>query len=146
MIIGLLAVMSCKTPGEKWQNSLTKYKELKSKTMVLQLMKMEEKNDTSALAYKIRIYPAKAWEEQATPADRNHLNYQMDSCFALKTGKTAHNPAFVQPVANGVTGSFEYLVSFAIDSTVKMKPLQLIYTDKYIDGRTYTLDLTDTKN
>jgi len=142
----LLAAMSCKTPKEKWLDGLTGYKEIKSKSMVLQLMRMERKNDTSVLDYKVRIYPAKSWTEQAGPVDINHLNYQVDSCFSLKAGKAAHSPAFVQPVASGVTGCFEYLVSFALDSTVKMKTLQLVYTDKYIDGHTYSLDLNNAKN
>lgn len=139
LIIILLA--ACRTPQQQWLDSLAGYKETKSKTMTLQIMKMTDKKDTTVLNYQVRLYPAKDWLENSPPDATNNLNYRMDSCFTLKAGGRKQNPVFVQPVAGGVKNCFEYLVSFTMDNTVKMKTLQLVYTDRYIDGRTYFFDL-----
>ncbi|MES2112412.1 MAG: hypothetical protein V4577_26885, partial [Bacteroidota bacterium] len=138
----LLAIAACKTPQQKWFDSLTGYKEIKGKSLVIQLMRIQEKKDTTTLNYKLRIYPVKEWMEQASADDLNHLNYQMDSCFTLKAGAVKRAPAFVQSVASGIKGGFEYLVSFELDSTVKMKALQLTFADRYIGGLAYNFDLT----
>lgn len=141
IIIALLAMAACKTPQQKWLDSLTEYKAVKSKSMTLEIMKMADKNDTTVLNYKVRLYPAKEWLETRTADAVNNLNYRMDSCFMIKAGSLKHDPVFVQPVVNGIKNCFEYLVSFEMDSTVKMKTLKLVYKDKYIDGHTYFFDL-----
>lgn len=141
IIIALFALSACKTPGQKWLDGLAAYQEVRSRSMTLEIMKMADKNDTVVLNYKVRIYPAKQWLANRPAGAVNDLNYRMDSCFAVRAGSVKQPAVFVQPVANGVKDCFEYLVSFEMGNAMKMKTLQLVYTDKYIDGHTYFLDL-----
>lgn len=139
-ILMLLAVAACNTQRQKWQDSLVAYKEIKDKAMELELMKSPE-NDTTVLNYKIRIFPAKAWLENQPSNSGYNFNYRMDSCFFIKAGNVKHYPLFTQPIANGIKNCFEYMVSFQTDNGIKMKELQLMYADKYINGKTYSFEL-----
>ena len=136
-----LAVMSCKGRTEKWFNGLADYKEVTSSSMQIEVLKMDTQRDTSLLNYKLRIYLDRSWVDKNQPNQTNEMNYQADSCFYILAGGVKCRPAFVQPVANGIKNCYEYLISFNADKQLKMKSLNLVYADKYIDGKTYTLDL-----
>jgi hypothetical protein len=140
LILLLFAIAACKTSQQNWQNDLVTYKEIKDKTMELEVMRAPG-NDTTVLNYKIRIFPAKAWLENMPPNSGFNFSYKMDSCFFIRAGNLKQLPLFTQPVANGVKNCFEYLVSFQADAGIKMRSLQLIYADKYINGQTYSFEL-----
>ncbi|QEC62542.1 hypothetical protein [Mucilaginibacter ginsenosidivorans] len=71
----------------------------------------------------------------------NELSYQMDSCFLLRQGKHDFAPALFEPVNNGVAGCFEYLLSFDLVKDMQAGRLQLVYRDRFISGKPYTLNL-----
>jgi hypothetical protein len=141
MIILIWCITGCKTPTESWLDSLSEFKQVDGKLCSMQIMKMDVKKDTTVLNYKVRIYPSKKWMSENEAQGMDLFSYRMDSCFYLQTGKLQRKPLFVMPVANGVKGSFEYLLSFGLDNSIKMRPLQLVYVDKYIDMDICTLDL-----
>lgn len=140
MLVALLAI-SCKTPTERWLSGLAEYSQLQSASIKMEVMKMDTKNDTTILNYRVRIYPDKKWLENNPRNLVSEMNYETDSCFFIKAGGAKCSPGFVQPVANGIKGCYEYLISFNVDNKLKMRSLNLVYTDKYIDRQTHTLNL-----
>jgi hypothetical protein len=140
-LLFLLFVAACKSPSEKWRDSLSGYGQLKDQNLQLEAMKMDSPSDSTVLNYKVRLYPSKLWLEAHGNGAATHFDYGVDSCFTVSTGMGRYRPVFVQPVANGIKNCYEYLISFKADQTIKMKPLWLVYADKYIADDKYTLDL-----
>lgn len=99
-------------------------------------------DDTTELSYKVRIYPSKSWlaNNHSTESTGNFY-YRMDSAFTMKYGSQTMRPQLVQPVANGLSNCFEYLISMEITPGIKMKHISILYQDKFIDGKQYTMDL-----
>jgi hypothetical protein len=72
-------------------------------------------------------------------SSKTALMYRMDSCFYLQAGKKIIYAALVQPVANGLSGTFEYLVSF--DSVEAEKEgYKVVYHDRYLNKAKYVFD------
>jgi hypothetical protein len=64
LIILILAASACKTPTEKWLSGLAGFRELHNEKLSLQALKMEpQQSDNTELAYRVRVYPPKAWLE-----------------------------------------------------------------------------------
>lgn len=142
MVLFLLMLVSCNTPTERWLNSLADFRELHAKSFYLEIMKIKPApKDTGSLNYKIRIFPSKQWMENETTEEKTNLNYGIDSCFSLQTGKLNLKPSYFQPINNGIANCFEYMISFEISQAIKSKNVQLIYHDKIIDHQQYILEL-----
>ena len=142
IVMLLLILVSCHTPTKKWLDSMPDYQSLKGKTLSMEIMKVKPaKEDTTELTYKIRIYPGKQWTENNNGRQKNGLFYGMDSCFTLHTSIASYNPDMIQPVNNGIAGCYEYLVSFEIVKAMKYRQLQLLYNDRFIDGKPYHIVL-----
>jgi hypothetical protein len=139
----LITLPACKTPTERWLGGLEEFKEIKSGTLSLQALRMKSAaNDTTELNYKVRIYPSRSWlANNRSAASTRDFYYRMDSAFTLKYGSQTMRPQLVQPVANGLSNCFEYLISIEITPEIKMKHISILYRDKFIDGRQYTMDL-----
>ena len=138
----LLILVSCRNRTEQWLDNMAGFQSLKGKTLSLDIMKVKPaKEDTTEIMYKVRLYPDKAWLENATGKQKESLSYSMDSCFSLRAGTVKYMPDMMQPVSNGVAGCQEYLLSFGVEAAMKYKKLQLVYNDRYIDGKTYQIIL-----
>ena len=137
-----LMLVSCRSATEKWLDGLADFKELHGKTLSMEIMKVKPvSTDTTALTYKVRIFPAKDWVDNQGRGQKTGLYYGVDSCFSLRSGKASFRPDMVQPVNNGIAGCFEYLISYEVTKAMKMKELQLVYKDKFIDGKQYQMEL-----
>jgi len=117
--------------------------EVKDKDLAIQVIKIEnQQNDRQDLSYAVRLTPDK---HILLPGDNKMttaLWYHMDSCFYLSQGKKKIYPAIIQPIANGIGGTFEYYVAF--DESIKEnKPLRLVYQDKYLNKKKYEIIITD---
>lgn len=137
-----LLLLSCNSATQNWLTGLVDFKDLQAKSFYLEISKIKPAPaDTTSLNYKIRIYPSKEWVEGQTSEGKTRLNYGMDSCFSLQTGKLNVKPSYFQPVNNGIVNCFEYMVSFEISNSIRYKRVQLVYHDKVIDGKQYILEL-----
>ena len=118
--------------------------ETKDKDLTLQVMGVKSNRiDTAYFSYKARIIPDKIFLSLKSQQEKSSLSYRMDSCFFLKQGKEVIAASMVQPIANGVPGSFEFLLEFEkVASGVNNKPT-LIYRDKYLNRKTYHIQLKD---
>ncbi|WP_439697093.1 hypothetical protein ACFGVS_01025 [Mucilaginibacter sp. AW1-7] len=139
----IVTFTACKTPTERWLAGMEDFREVRSATLSLQALRMKESaRDTAELNYKVRIYPSRAWlganSRNGRAAD---FYYHMDSAFTVKYGNQTMQPQLVQPVANGLSTCFEYLVTIAVTPGLKMKTLSILYRDRFIDGKTYEMNL-----
>jgi hypothetical protein len=142
LIFFLFLLASCKSPAEKWLDSMADYKAVHGKELTLEIRKVKPRQaDTSAITYSVRLFPGKAWLEENGTKQMERLSYGMDSCFSLHTAAAAYGPDIVQPINNGVKGCYEYLVSFNVVKTMKYRPMELVYTDRFIDKKLYRLAL-----
>ncbi|MFI5160461.1 MAG: hypothetical protein ACHQHN_04250 [Sphingobacteriales bacterium] len=138
MIIGL---SSCKSPMQRWLDSMTDFAEVKGNAYKIQAARITTGiEDTTTLNYKVRIYLGKAVTSKGYDESVNFY-YHMDSCFLVRTMGGNELPVLVQPVNNGISGCYEYLVSMDISKAMRLKKLELIYQDKFIDGKRYILNL-----
>ncbi|WP_214073226.1 hypothetical protein [Mucilaginibacter sp. dw_454] len=92
--------------------------------------------DDATHDYAVRLIPAKKLISNKNTA----LVYNMDSCFYIVANNKKIYSAIVQPIANGVAGSFEYLLSFN-SSDLKAGKWNLIYQDRYLNHKQYSLKL-----
>lgn len=130
----IMLVCSCRSATERWLNSMPDYKEVRSGNLSFQMLRMKNAGDTTALNCRVRITPSANYS--LNPVD---FYYKMDSCFYLKAGTKIFKPTIVEAVPNGIKGCFEYLLSFDISQPMKLMPVQLVYQDKYIDGKPYII-------
>lgn len=87
-----------------------------------------------AAEVQVRILPDAALFADLSAEAKQNLMYRTDSCFYLETNGRRVYAAAVTPVANGVSGSFEYLVSFE-----KTQGGRLMYYDRYLNKKEYEL-------
>jgi len=92
----------------------------------------------STIAYSARLVPDKKITENQDKMLTTRLWYRMDSCFYLQRGTKKIYAGIIQPIANGVAGSYEYFLSFDI-SAADQSRWDLIYQDKYLTRKKYSL-------
>lgn len=92
------------------------------------------------VAYAVRIYPKKEILE-ANKAVSKNMMYGTDSCFYLTYKKSRIYPVSITCIANGIPGSFEYLVSYEGFVLPEPATRNLFYKDKYINKKDYQLSL-----
>ena len=133
LITGFTALFtSCK--------SKSTVKEIKGHGLTIEVIKLSgQPGDTSTISYSARIIPDKALINDKDNKVKTALLFNMDSCFYLQAGKKKIYASLTQPVANGVAGTFEYLLSFDV-SNHKDADGSLIYQDKYLNHRKYQIN------
>jgi len=109
--------------------------------LMVQVIKMPaEANDGGIINFSTRLIPDKNTMADLNQNLRTGLSYRMDSCFYLLNGTHKTYPNIVQPIANGVSSDFGYLLSFdAVD--LKKAKWQLTYQDKYLNHKIYHIVL-----
>jgi len=137
-IVGALCLFAVISGCHKQQNQPM---QTKDKDLTIQVMRL--KNDPSendVYTYKARLTPQKALLAEKSRNDKEALIYRMDSCFYLQSGPNKIYASLVQPVADGISGSFEYLLQFekANDEVEQ----DFIYKDKYLNHKRYSIKLT----
>jgi len=109
----------------------------KDQDLTIQLMALKGgPDDGRTLSYQVRLIPVKKVQKTA-------LYYQMDSCFYLLNGTKKIYASLVQPIANGINGSYEYLLQFEKPPIGEMNQIVPVYQDKYINGKCYDLKTND---
>ncbi|MDB5123555.1 MAG: hypothetical protein JWP94_1684 [Mucilaginibacter sp.] len=101
-----------------------------------------EPGAASGLNYSARLIPDKKLADTKDKELTSALWYRMDSCFYLQQGGKKVFASIIQPIANGVAGSYEYFLSFDISQAEESK-WHLIYQDKYLNQKKYSLNLGD---
>jgi hypothetical protein len=99
-----------------------------------------EPGSNTGLNYSARLISDKKLADTKDKELTSALWYRMDSCFYLQYGGKKVFATIIQPIANGVVGSYEYFLSFDISQADESK-WHLIYRDKYLNRKTYTLNL-----
>ena len=92
--------------------------------------------DETQTSYRARLIPEQKLMEDKTWDERNALSYRMDSCFYIDGAKGRKYAALVQAVANGQKDSYEYLLEFEKDKEGNTGPENMVYRDKYLNGKT----------
>jgi len=111
--------------------------------LTIKLMKLKDKADPgNTLSYQARLIPGKKKNETGTNETKQDLLYRMDSTFYIIEHHKKIYASLVQPVANGLKDSYEYLLQFESDSMLDDQQIEMIYQDKYISKRTYRLKAT----
>jgi hypothetical protein len=116
--------------------------QVKDSAMTIQVMRLQnDPSDDQVYTYKARLTPQKMLLAEKNQDVKNALFYQMDSCFYLESGAKKVYASLVQPVANGISGSFEYLLQFE-KANNSDNNLSFIYQDKYFNHKKYSLKLS----
>lgn len=84
--------------------------------------------------FKVRIYtnPKIQIDKQLL----NKMYYGLDSCFYFVTKNHKYYAESIMPIANGMSGNFEYLITFGNDDHSLS---EIFYLDKYINQKEYRL-------
>jgi hypothetical protein len=111
--------------------------EVKNKDITIQFIQLKAEDGDSMLTYKARVIPDKKLMTEINRSEKNNLLYRMDSCFYISNGSYKIYASMVQPIANGVSGTFEYLLEFGVSNADKKDSINLVYHDRYINQQTY---------
>ena len=123
--------------GCKKKDSFT---EVKRDRLTIQIRKLPGSADMAGgVSYAARIIPDKGLAANDI-ALKTKMEYRADSTFYIRSGKQKIYADLVQPVANGVAGTFEYLVSFSGGDN-EYKNGTLVYQDKYLNHQKYDFSL-----
>ncbi|MBT2563805.1 hypothetical protein J7E50_21400 [Pedobacter sp. ISL-68] len=87
--------------------------------------------------FQVRVFPSKVVLENGSNKLTEEMFYRSDSCMYLLHGDKKDYPLYIEPVSNGVKGSYEFLVAF--NKTPNQKSDTLIYHDKFINQKKYVL-------
>ncbi len=117
------------------------FKELRDKDVTIQIAALKD-NDADNLNYKARLVFNKEVAGSMPMNIRNKFYYKMDSCFYIKNGDNKLYPDLVQSVANGVSGSYEYLLEFGSNPTVEGDSIEVVYQDRYTSHKQYQLRIS----
>jgi hypothetical protein len=100
---------------------------------------VDDPDNTGIVNYAVKIIPDHKLNEMGQPV-RTAMAYRMDSCFYLLNGLSKTYPDLIQPIANGASDSFEYLLSFRTGDLERAKGL-LNYQDRYLNQKNYRIVL-----
>lgn len=128
LIIALLILMAgCRTQNQS-------VKELNDEDLVMQVQEHTDKS------YRVRLIPETKFLIDKTSDLRNNMWYKMDSCFYIIRGEQKIYPVMQEPVANGISSSFEYLLLFDdAQAPEKGEEIKFIYKDRHISKKSYSL-------
>lgn len=91
-----------------------------------------------SLTYNVKIQLSKATVANMDRKTIENMMYRADSCIYLKVNDKRVYPIYTENIANGSKSTFEYMVEF--EKGVE-KNKNLIYQDRYINNKTYPLNL-----
>lgn len=100
-------------------------------------------DDVDTYSYQARLIPERQLLDGKSSEDKKALFYRMDSCFYISDGESKLRAVLVQPIANGISGSYEYLLQFQVAKGFKEASVSLIYQDRYLTQKTYHLNIND---
>lgn len=112
-----------------------KFKEISEGGLTVQLLQVQS---SEQIKYQLRIFPDKDLMSKA--GLQNKMWYNMDSCFYLHVNNNKIFPSVQEPVANGVAGSFEYMLLFE-NSGSSNPELVFTYQDKHLNHQSYKFEL-----
>ncbi|WP_316800442.1 hypothetical protein [Pedobacter frigidisoli] len=130
ILIILLSLGSCKLKNpsaEQVDNDLH-----------IQVMKQVSHPD-SISEYRVRIFTKKEQEKSLALALNKQMQFYADSLFYLTHHGSETYPDMVIPVSTSVANCYEYVLLFSPHEAIGESEPLLIYHDKYINGKTYTL-------
>jgi hypothetical protein len=135
-LLGVYSLFSCR-------QDKSSVKELKRDGLTIEILRVPgEPGTTTSVNYSARLIPDKKLTEKKDKGLTTALWYRTDSCFYLQRGSKKIFASIIQPIANGVSGSYEYFLSFNISPADESK-WHLIYQDKYLNQQKYSLNLND---
>jgi|SRR6185437_5505588 len=136
---GVMASLICLATLFICCNKKRTYSENKSDGLTVQATEIPAgASETGVVNYSARLIPDNALSAAKNGETKTALWYSMDSCFYLQAGNKKIYANLTQPIANGVTGTFEYLLSFEITRQSDVQ-YSLIYQDKYLNHKKYEL-------
>ena len=131
-IILILIMISCAC------KSTNNVMQVSDQQIALQVVSLDESDNE--VSFKARVVvTSKDLVAKLSSAIAQKMTYQSDSIFYITNGKQKIFPALIQPVANGVANTFEYLIDF--DCRLPEKGLVMVYSDQYLTKKTYQLIL-----
>ncbi|OCX53370.1 hypothetical protein BEL04_03455 [Mucilaginibacter sp. PPCGB 2223] len=126
------------------RSSDSSFKQVQDGDLTIQVTHLKAvSKDDNLLSFKLRLIPDKQLIEEKSSNQKTALYYKMDSCFYIAEGLKKNYAVMVQPVANGVSGTYEYLLEFENGNAPQADTINLIYNDKYINQKSYSLKITD---
>lgn len=136
MLIPLLA--SCAGGTRHWASGVKDEAETGDSLLTVQAAKLPyDKNDSASVNFRVRISINTDTLNYKRSAES--MMYRMDSCFYLQANGKKYYPQLTQAVASGVNKRFEYLVSFDSKTLLPLQKVNMVYQDRYLDHKTYTL-------
>ena len=118
------------------------FTEVKRGGLTVQIRKIPGSPASDSFSYAARLIPDKQLLTANDIAIKTKMEYRADSTFYILRGKQKVYADLIQPVANGVAGTFEYLVSFS-GSDNDSKNSTLVYQDKYLNHQKYDFSLNN---
>ncbi|EHQ24342.1 hypothetical protein [Mucilaginibacter paludis] len=131
-LVACLLLFSCK-------DGKPPYLEVKDNELTIQAIQLEEAESNTGVSYKVRLIPNREMLKQINAEKQRALTYKMDSCFYISLNKQKIYPLLTQAIANGVSGSYEYLLEFETDKNESRDSIRLMYHDKYINNKIYSI-------
>ncbi len=130
----LMLLASCKSGQSDFQ-------EIRESGLTVQVMGIRENEDTALGDYRVRIFPEKGIEDTIGKETQNNMLYKMDSCFYLLDKSRPTYPVGLEPIANGMKNSYEYLLLFDKETGIASDSLKLVYKDQYLNKKAYVFNL-----
>jgi len=109
--------------------------------LALQIAKLGN-DDDSVSTFKVRLRLLSPVLTELAKDNNEAMYYRADSCFYLSDGNRKVYPLMLQPIANGASYTYEYLISFP-QKYAGHVPVNLTYQDHYFNRRTYSTPITD---
>ncbi|WP_293785340.1 hypothetical protein [uncultured Pedobacter sp.] len=131
-IIMLLGIISCtaKSPsGQYFDKDIKVMAQLKKNT-----------SNNRMQTFMVRVFPDQKIMEQGKEKIAESFLYHADSCFYLLKNNAKLYPEYVEPIVNGIKGSYEFLVGFN-NQNLSSKEYILIYQDQMINKKKYVLTI-----
>jgi len=126
------------------RNGKSDIQQVQDKDMLIQVSKLNDESTgaDNVINYKVRLVPDKQLMQSKASTDKTALFYRMDSCFYTTVNGKKNYAVLTQAVANGVSGTYEYLVEFEKASGAQADSVDLFYQDRYINKKNYHLKVS----
>ena len=116
----LISLTSCQNDTEKWLGNLYSENYACKGHYCCQVAGLDQPTDTTTLKFRVRV--------TETALDRNAVKsrfyYQADSLFLLKNNSQYSRPVMIEPVANGLATTHDFLVFFKVEPWMKNGDLE----------------------
>lgn len=107
--------------------------------LAIQVRKAKAGNPGRDDAFQVRLFVLKTTEKGERQKLNEKMEYGNDSSFyRIRSGQKQYASG-ITPVSTGIRNCYEYLVFFSAGKSEEQGGF--VYTDRYINGRTYQLSL-----